>query len=112
MPNVKRVNLNGTKNSVTDAWRECEPFDCNGTLKGDYYAYAPLAGRLDDYETSMLKQWADMAHIAPGARFFVVKSYETPIAWAIVYPGNVGTERYKVSQKFSVTTSRHQGRLH
>lgn len=108
MSKAKRVTLK----TVNDAWQDCEPFDCNGTLTGDYHEYAPHNGMLDDDETTMLRQWADMARITPGARFFVVKSYATPIAWAIVYPGNVGIECYKVQQRFSVTTSRHQGRLH
>lgn len=108
MANVKRVTLK----TVNDAWKACEPFDCNGTLTGDYHAYAPNSERLDDDEAAMLRQWAFMAHSNPDAKgFFVVKSYATPIAWAIVYnDGQV--ERYKVQQRFSVTTSKHQGRLY
>lgn len=37
---------------------------------------------------------------------YVVYSYGTPIAW------HTPTGWYKVAQKFSVTTSRHQGRLY
>lgn len=109
MSNVKRVSLRG--GGVSDAWHACEPFNANDTLTGDWHKYAPHNGRLDNDETTMLRQWADMARIAPGARFFVVKSYATPIAWAIVY-NNGEVERYKVQQRFSVTTSKHWGQLY
>jgi hypothetical protein len=38
---------------------------------------------------------------------YVVYSYATPIAW-VTKDGTV----YKVTQKFSVTTSKHQGKLY
>ena len=102
--------VRATLRTATDYWRACEPFDANGTLRGEFNEW-PSNGRLNEDETTQLRQWADMARIAPGARFFVVFSYATPIAWAIVYR-NGDIERYRVSQKFSVTTSKHQGRLY
>lgn len=43
---------------------------------------------------------------APSIRY-VVESYATPIAW-VTEDGRV----HKVAQKFSVTTSKHQGQLY
>lgn len=103
---VRKVTLRG----VSDAWKACEEFDANGTLRGEYTNW-PSSGRLNDYERSRLEEWATMARQNPSARgFFVVYSYATPIAWAIVYNDGT-TERYKVSQRFSVTTSKHWGKL-
>jgi hypothetical protein len=105
MTQVRKVTLR----TVGDAWKACVPFDANGTLTGRYTEW-PESGRLNEDETSELRRWADSASLNPAARLFVVYSYATPIAWAIVY--NDGrTERYKVAQRFSVTTSKHSGRL-
>lgn len=58
------------------------------------------AGRLNFDEGNRFR--ADFAHIV-----YVVRSYATPIAWVL----DDGTT-YKVGQKFSVTTSKHQGKLY
>jgi hypothetical protein len=106
---VKRVTLR----QVNDSWKACEEFNANNTLRGEYVSsvWGETMGRLNEYERSRLQEWAFMAKNNPAAKgLFVVFSYATPIAWAIVY--NDGrTERYKVAQKFSVTTSKHWGCL-
>jgi hypothetical protein len=56
-------------------------------------------GRLSTDEADRF--WADHKAIV-----YIVYSYGTPIAWVL----DDGTT-YKVAQKFSVTTSRHQGTL-
>jgi hypothetical protein len=58
------------------------------------------AGRLGTEEAR--KFYAEADRIV-----YLVKSYDTPIAWVL----DDGTT-YKVGQKFSVTTSRHQGKLY
>jgi hypothetical protein len=106
---AKRITLKG----VNDAWKACEPFQCNNSLSGEFVTavWGETMGRLNEDESSEMRRWCDMARIAPGARFFVVYSYATPIAWAIVY-NNGEVERYKVTQRFSVTTSKHSGWLY
>ena len=59
------------------------------------------SGQLNDYERSFF----DAARMV-GFKY-VIYSYDTPIYWETVDGG-----RHTVEQKFSVTTSRHQGLLY
>ena len=43
---------------------------------------------------------------------YVVWSYATPIAWYVAPSATIKGGWYKVAQKFSVTTSKHQGNLY
>ena len=52
------------------------PFDCNGTLKGDWTFNKPMTGKMNDSEQiKILDSWFDC-----GDDTFVIKSYDTPIA--------------------------------
>ena len=67
-------------------------------LSGGFKVYAPDTGRLNDEEIAKIKETTREA----GGAYFVY-SYGTPIAWFTPFQG-----WYVVSQKFSVTTSKHQ----
>jgi hypothetical protein len=66
-------------------------------LSGYHTNYTPQAGRLNGEEYAKLTEAS-----ARGKFVYVVYSYGTPIAWC----DSEGW--YVVSQKFSVTTSKHQ----
>lgn len=91
-----------TLKDVPAKWRAREEFNCNGTLTGHIVSegMSPSVGRLNDDEINRLI--TDLPNLA-----YVVMSYRTPIAWVL----RDGTE-YRVVQRFSVTTSKHQGRLY
>jgi hypothetical protein len=67
-------------------------------LSGTYKDYTPSEGRLNREEYEILESAMNESRVA-----FVVFSYGTPIAWHTDARG-----WYVVSQKFSVTTSKHQ----
>jgi hypothetical protein len=75
----------GQVNPVTSIREGAGPWDC---------------GRLSESERDAWN--ADMSQIV-----YVVYSYATPIAW-VTADGSV----HRVAQKFSVTTSKHQGNLY
>lgn len=74
-----------------------EEFDCNGTLTGRW-EHRPSFGRLN--ESIELAN-----HLNGSCKNFVIYSYNTPIA---VY-NHQGW--WKNPNKYSVTTSRHQGAI-
>lgn len=90
---MKRITLKG----VPTAWRNREEFKCNGTLSGWSFKVGHT-GRLP-LEWERIYNDSDVA--------FTVLSYGTPIAWVLT-----NGEEVKPSVKYSVTTSRHQGRLY
>lgn len=100
MSTIKRISSRGYVVAETIAKRET--FKTSGALQGRVengmgtYEYGQLAG--EDCAAFMAE-----AHLIK----YVVFSYATPIAWYTVENG-----WYKVRQKFSATTSRHQGRLY
>jgi hypothetical protein len=67
-------------------------------LSGEFKTYTPSTGRLDSEESAKLALDFSRALDA-----YVVFSYGTPVAWFTAVGG-----WYVVSQKFSVTTSKHQ----
>ena len=107
---VRKVVLNGhagMPDSVTRAFQDRVPFNANNTLTAGYHTSVSGwdSGRLDREETDTLIQWGEMAKFQC-VPLYIVYSYATPICWAI------GANVYKVKQRFSVTTSKHQGRLY
>lgn len=80
-----------------------EPFDCNGTLTGEFWTVgnASRLGQLPDSERVILRE--------DGKRFsrelFVVWSYDTPIYWQ-----RPDGTHYRPEVKYSMTTSKHQGK--
>lgn len=106
---ARKVTLMGYgPNSVQGAWKAREEFDANGTLTSVYTLW-PQSGRLNESERAQLNKDSAWAR-EHGAALYVVYSYATPIAWVTIH-GNAESV-YRVSQKFSVTTSKHQGRLY
>jgi hypothetical protein len=89
-----------TRRTMTDAWRKRKPFEGSNIkgVKGDY----PSLGKLDN-------EWADRytADARADRIAFTVVSYSTPIAWVLTD----GTE-VKVTQRFSVTTTKQMGLLY
>lgn len=80
---------------VAEAMVAREPFSTHGALNGGPTSYPPSQGRLSSEEYARLRE-------APVD--YVVYSYGTPIAWHYTFGG-----WYMAHQKFSVTTSKHQG---
>ena len=76
-----------------------QEFKTSGSLKG--VKSIDTFGQLNKVEIAQLE--ADRETF--GVRYYVV-SYETPIAW-VRNDGKI----HRVDQKFSLTTSKHQGRL-
>jgi len=67
-------------------------------LSGKFEQYRPQTGRLNVWESDKLTESRENSE-----GMYVVYSYDTPIAWH-----TDGQGWYVVSQKFSVTTSKHQ----
>jgi len=67
-------------------------------LSGKFEQYRPQTGRLNVWESDKLTESREGSE-----GMYVVYSYDTPIAW---HTATLGW--YVVSQKFSVTTSKHQ----
>jgi hypothetical protein len=97
---VRKATLS-TAGAYVEARQE---FDANGTLRGVVTSW-PSSGRLNETERARLDSDAATAREL-GAPFYVVYSYATPIAWGIGH-----SDLYKVTQRFSVTTSKHWGRF-
>lgn len=81
---------------ATDAIKEQEDFRASA-LSGKWEAYGVDGGRLDPQELAQLR------HAQGKGGLYIVYSYGTPIAWRDLEGW------YIVGQKFSCTTSRHQG---
>lgn len=97
---VKRLTTRGY--ATAEAIRHREPFTTSGALKGCYAATGMRlwqSGALSGEDLDRFKEDAP-------AIDYVVISYATPIAWHTL------DGWYKVAQRFSVTTSRHQGLLY
>lgn len=103
-----------TLRTVPAMWRAREEFDANGTLRGEWHRagmWGEEMGRLSPTERNNVSAFMDRARENNRARVFVVYSYATPIAFSF---DDVNGQRvdFKVSQKFSVTTSKHMGTLY
>lgn len=87
------------------ALRNCLPFTTSGAFRGGYHTTDTVSrydlGWLNSDEANRFM----IDHLAGIS--YVVWSYDTPIAW-VRDDGTV----YRVSQKFSATTSRHQSKLY
>lgn len=77
-----------------------EAFEGN-SMKAEVHPAVVFAGKLNDSERAVLNAEN------PYDIVYVVYSYETPIAW-VRRDGST----YTVKQRFSVTTSKHQGKLY
>lgn len=89
--------------NLTKALSERLDFKTSGSLKGERTnRIVHSTGYLNAEERQTLKD-----HESGDGVVYVVTSYSTPIAW-VTSTGHV----HRVAQKFSVTTSKHQGFLH
>lgn len=94
---VVRCNLKTVRNAV----KNLQDFRCNSTLAGDWVNRKPMTGRMSP---EMVREMDGM--FVRGDKFFVVKSYSTPIA---VYNPAIGW--WLSADKHSVSTSRHQSAI-
>lgn len=93
--------LNSKSREVAEAIGNHQSFDTYGALRGTTDRVGPWdSGQLAGPDLDRYRQ--DMASI-----HYTVFSYSTPIAW-VTENGTV----HKVQQKFSRTTSAHQGKLY
>ena len=95
-----RAAIHGAgRSKLIHALENEQEFKTSGSLKG--VKSIETFGRLDKVEIAQLE--ADRETV--GVRYYVV-SYATPIAW-VRNDGKI----HQVDQKFSTTTSKHQGML-
>lgn len=100
MTKAQRAYINrrsDQKDSVTYCWQHRIPFKASNLegMQGTHYSTG-----------IMPKDWADTYRAEGDNIVFTVVSYDTPIAWVLAD----GTE-VKPPVKYSVTTSKQQGRL-
>lgn len=93
--------LNSRSREVAEAIAARMPFETYGALRGESVNGLSVwdAGRLSGPDLDAFRS-------DPQAITYVVYSYATPIAW---YSHNAW---HRVAQKFSMTTSHHQGKLY
>lgn len=88
---------------TAQAIRDREDFKTSGALRGEshdgYYAYS---GYLKETESNALREDCHNKVVD-----YIVWSYSTPIAWH-----KTDGTWHVVDQKFSLTTSKHQGNLY
>lgn len=96
------TKLSSRSIAVAEAIRDCETFQTYGALHGEVVTSLGSwdSGRLSGVDLDLFRE--DMEQIR-----YVVWSYVTPIAWWCEDKGWT-----RVAQRFSVTTSKHQGRLY
>jgi hypothetical protein len=96
------TKISSRSREVAEAIRDRKPFETYGALRATRPNYLSTwdAGRLSGDDLARFE------HDSQSIRY-VVWSYATPIAWVT----EDGTA-YSVRQRFSVTTSQHQGKLY
>lgn len=98
---INRVGIHGAgRDKLDHALRNLEAFQTGGSFRAEETSCAYTYGELNQTECAKLK--ADNGNLR-----YVVYSYATPIAWV-----TKDNRVYRVAQKFSVTTSRHQSVLY
>lgn len=102
------------KPSAQTMWQAREDFTTSGSMRGEWHRagmWGEEMGRLNPEERNAVSAFMDGARANDRASVFVVYSYATPIAFSY---DDVNGKRidYHVKQRFSVTTSKHQGRLY
>lgn len=98
MTNVRPGIRGAGRAALIKALENKSDFKTSGALSGKWTSDAS-SGKLNHVERERLTEDRDKH-----GELFIVYSYETPIAWA-TRKGEV----YRVSQRFSVTTSKHMG---
>ncbi len=101
---MKRLTTRGIK--TAEAIRDREDFRTSGSLYGESCSLGSFdRGRLSGADLEQF--YTDCGNIR-----YVVMSYATPIAWWVPETETSKARWHKVSQKFSVTTTKHQGNLY
>jgi hypothetical protein len=95
-----KLTINGSWQQFIEPLKNLQPFTTYGALRGNYYPNgAPTTyGRLPDGSWRFAERAAFI--------IYVVWSYETPIAWF-----DCGRGWAYPPERYSVTTSKHQGRI-
>ena len=95
------TKINSKSIACAQAIGRRETFQTHGALNGERVSGLTTwdSGRLNGSDLDKFRE--DCRDIS-----YVVYSYATPIAWV------ANGEVHKVAQKFSVTTSQHQGKLY
>lgn len=86
---------------IANALASLLPFKTHGAMEG-YPTEWQMPGRLPRAAREQLRLDVEARRLA-----YVVRSYSTPIAWAVRYPAG-GVLWRVVSDKFSITTTKHQ----
>jgi hypothetical protein len=98
---IRATTYGKGRNALAKAMFERADFITGGSFKGERIVHPFIfPGKLNEQEREQLA--TDLPSIT-----YVVWSYATPIAW-VRKDGSV----YTVAQRFSPTTSKHQGMLH
>ena len=101
---MKRLTTRGI--ATAEAIRDREDFRTSGALMGESCSLGRYdSGRLSGADLERF--YADCPNIR-----YAVTSYATPIAWWVEATPTTKAGWYKVGQKFSVTTTKHQGNLY
>lgn len=101
---MKRLTTRGI--ATAEAIRDREDFRTSGALMGESTVLGRFdAGRLSGADLERF--YLDCGNIR-----YAVMSYATPIAWWVPASETEKGGWYKVGQKFSVTTTKHQGNLY
>lgn len=99
---IRATTYGAGRTRLEGALMDREPFTTGGALRGDTYPNGTStweSGRLSGEDLDTFKQ--DASTIT-----YIVFSYATPIAW-VTRSGKV----HHVAQRFSPTTSKHQGAI-
>lgn len=90
---------------IAEALEGRDPFEGN-SMKAEYVATEEVieTGRLSDFDKKWLQSDQELAR-SGGSPFYVVYSYDTPIAWAY------GTTVVIPDVRYSPTTSKQQTRV-
>lgn len=100
---AKRVSTHGAgRDAMLEALRNREPFVTGGAFSATAPSHVSTldSGRLSGEDFDRFREDAPTID-------YIVWSYATPIAW-VTRAGTV----YRVKQRFSLTTTKHQGMLY
>ena len=95
------IHSTTTKNTIRDGIATLSDFRAPATLSGTWEDGPLYMGRLSSDEQDRMRQ-----DTRDASRVYVVRSYETPIAWYVE-----GRGWSQTTDKFTVTTSGHQGHV-
>lgn len=95
------IHSTTTKNTIRDGIATLSDFRAPATLSGTWEDGPLYMGRLSSEGQDRMRE-----DTRDASRVYVVRSYETPIAWYVE-----GRGWSQTSDKFSVSTSNHQGQV-